>query len=139
MFLPIFFRYRFIYEVREQLPKLRARLEQLRFRSAGRDSQLFSDLPVREPFDVVQHEYRACSGRQSRHGLLDGFGHERTIAVVFGDGGVIFYIDLELRDAPDLAQSVEGTIYSNPMGPCSELRIPAIAWQGPEDLHPHLL
>src|SRR3954470_19325915 len=45
----------YVYEMREQLSQLRACLEQLRFRSAGRDAELLRDLLMGIAFHIVEH------------------------------------------------------------------------------------
>src|SRR5687768_18144996 len=63
MCLP-FYRVWFISKVSEQLPQLRSRLEQLRFRSAGSDSELRPDLTVRVALD------RKSTRLNSSHGYI---------------------------------------------------------------------
>src|SRR5438128_2742592 len=54
--------FRYVYEMREQLPQLRACLEQLGLRSARCDAELLGDLLVRVALDVVEHEHRSRPG-----------------------------------------------------------------------------
>src|SRR5688500_18699898 len=138
MCLP-FYRVWFISKVGEQLSQLRARLEQLRFRSTRSDSELRSDLAVRVAFDVMEHEHRARAGRQPYHRLFYRFRDEGAIGVRLDHGGVVLDIDLELRDAADPSQGIERTVNGNAMCPCSELRVAAVSRQRSEDLHPYFL
>lgn len=125
--------------MREQLPQLRARLEQLRFRSTRSDSELGSDLAMGVAFDVVQDEHGASPRRQPRHGLLNGLGDESPVGIGLDQGGVVLDIDLQLRDAADLSQGIERTVDRNSMCPRSELRVAAITGERPENLHPYFL
>ena len=125
--------------MREQLFQLGARLKQLRFRSARGDSEFLSDLSVRITFNVVKHEHRPRPRRKFSYRLLNGFRDERSVAIHLRERGVILDVNLEPREAPDLPQSVQGPVDGNAMSPRSELRVPSVARERSEDLHPDLL
>src|SRR4051812_15919834 len=87
----------------------------------------------------MKYEHRSSPWRQFCHRLLYRFGHESAVAIVLGHRGVVFDVDFELRETPDLSQRVEGAVDGNSMSPCSELRVTPVAWKRPENLHPDFL
>lgn len=129
----------FIYEVREELSKLRARFEQLRFGSARGDPERLGDLLVRVAFHVVQHEHGSGSRRQLCRSLLDRLDDERPIVVRLDGGAVLVHLRFEVRHPPGFPKRIERPIYGNAVRPGAELGVPPVAWQRSEDLDPDLL
>ena len=125
--------------MRKQPAKLRARLEQLGFRAARRDAELSSDFFVRVAFDVVHHEHRSGARRQPVRRFLDARCEQRSLAVVLHRHRVVLHVRFGLRDPARAPQRVERAIDGDAVRPRSELRLPAIRRQRPEDLDPHFL
>src|SRR6187402_1704738 len=87
----------------EQPTQLRTRLEELRFRTTGRDAEFRRDFLVSKTFHVMEQEHRARPRGQLPGRFLDGLCEHAPLVVLFHYGRILLDPRFNRRQTPGTA------------------------------------